>query len=374
MALEQLQQYVVPYLISNLIALLVLIFAWRKPTVGRIALGFIFLLASIVNTREAIIHPSSYLLYEQFALLTLYRDFIAGWFSEHVRAMVVPIAFGQMVIAVGMFVGGRCLKLAIIGVVIFGLAIAPLGVGSAFPCSGRAGDRGIVAVVSRWQVRRDAVRRVVKRNDYNRVFHERQFSGKLTNHVLRADVFPVDTALRARRDCVLGCARNSPVGAGLFELAHLHASDGSCAFELAKRRQRLAQNAAADGVRLQTHHSNNVVHPRVPDRPADLLTFSWMDEIAGSACAIATRPSLGFACGVALFLSVSCRRRSWVDGLCGRSVAGSIWGTPGSTHAWGDLVNVAFAVFLLPIPRSDCPYFPVADPDRNSCPAILDIQ
>lgn len=125
----------IPYSISNLITVLVLVVAWRIPFVARIAIGVIFLLASIVNTREAIIQPSSYLFYEQLALLQLYRDFIAGWFSEHVRAMVLPIAFGQLLIAGGMFFGGRWLKLAIIGVVIFGLAIAPLGVGSAFPCS-----------------------------------------------------------------------------------------------------------------------------------------------------------------------------------------------------------------------------------------------
>ena len=135
MIFQQLHSYALPYSISNLVALALLFLALRFPVVARIVLGIIFLLASIVNAREAILQPSSYLFYEQVALLPVYRDFIAGWFSDHVRAMVLPIAFGQLLIAVGMFVRGIWLKLSIVGVVTFGLAIAPLGIGSAFPCS-----------------------------------------------------------------------------------------------------------------------------------------------------------------------------------------------------------------------------------------------
>ena len=133
--LEQLQEYWPQYLISNTIAIVVLFLAWKKPTAGRIGLGVIFLLASIVNTVVAITNPADYLDYSRFTVLDIYRRFIEGWFADYIRPMVLSIAAGQLCIALGMFFGGRLLKTAIIGTVIFGLAIAPLGIASAFPCS-----------------------------------------------------------------------------------------------------------------------------------------------------------------------------------------------------------------------------------------------
>ena len=134
--MELLYEYWLPYTISNSIALIVLVLAWKVPTAGRIALAVIFMLASIVNTYTVLTTPEDYLAYKDFAVLEIYRQFIDGWFAKHTQAMVLPIAAGQLLIAVGMLsMSGRLLKPAIIGVVIFGLAIAPLGVGSAFPCS-----------------------------------------------------------------------------------------------------------------------------------------------------------------------------------------------------------------------------------------------
>ena len=133
--MEHFQEYWIHYIISNAIALTALGLTWRVPTAGRIALGVIFLLASIVNTYTALTTPEEYLFYKDFAVLKSYRHFINGWFATHTEAVVLPIAAGQLVIAGGMFRGGRITRLAIASVVIFGLAIAPLGIGSAFPCS-----------------------------------------------------------------------------------------------------------------------------------------------------------------------------------------------------------------------------------------------
>jgi len=133
--MEHLHEYWIHYTISNVIALTVLGLTWKVPTAGRIAFGVVFLLASIVNTYTVLTTPEAYLFYKDFAVLELYRQFTDDWFATHAQAVVLPIAAGQLLIAGGMFLGGRSSKPAIAGVVIFGLAIAPLGIGSAFPCT-----------------------------------------------------------------------------------------------------------------------------------------------------------------------------------------------------------------------------------------------
>jgi len=133
--MEHLHEYWIHYTISNAIALTVLGLTWKVPTAGRIAFGVIFLLASIVNTYTVLTTPEAYHFYKDFAVLEIYRQFIGGWFATHAQAVVLPIAAGQLLIAAGMFLGGRLTRPAIAGVVIFGLAIAPLGIGSAFPCT-----------------------------------------------------------------------------------------------------------------------------------------------------------------------------------------------------------------------------------------------
>ena len=133
--MDPFHEYWIHYTISNTIALTVLGLTWKVPTAGRISLGVIFLLASVFNTYTVLNTPEAYLFYKDFAVLEIYRQFIDGWFTTHTQAAVLPIAAGQLVIAGGMALGGRSIKLAIVGVVIFGLAIAPLGIGSAFPCT-----------------------------------------------------------------------------------------------------------------------------------------------------------------------------------------------------------------------------------------------
>lgn len=133
--MEHLQEYWVHYTISNVIALTVLALAWKAPIAGRISLGVIFLLASLVNAYTVVASPDAYSFYQDFAVLEIYRQFIDGWFATHAQAMVLLIAAGQFLIAIGMLSAGPLRKVAIAGVVIFGLAIAPLGIGAAFPCT-----------------------------------------------------------------------------------------------------------------------------------------------------------------------------------------------------------------------------------------------
>jgi hypothetical protein len=128
-------EWLMPYLASNTVAVLLLLVAFTRPEVTRWASALIFLAAAAVNTRLAIIRPLDYLDYGALTPITVYREFIYGWFSQHVPMLVLPIAAGQLAIAVLLTRSLRWRRLGIAGAVFFLLAIAPLGVGSAFPFS-----------------------------------------------------------------------------------------------------------------------------------------------------------------------------------------------------------------------------------------------
>lgn len=120
--MEQLREYLPHYLISNSIAIGLLLLAWKRPKAARISLSMIFLAASCVNSYTAVTNPLDYLNYERLAVLEIYRKFIRGWFAGHAQIMVLTIAAGQLGIALGMVFNGRFLKPTIVGAVVFLLA------------------------------------------------------------------------------------------------------------------------------------------------------------------------------------------------------------------------------------------------------------
>ena len=101
----------------------------------RIFFAVFFLWACYFNSTSAINSPEIYLTYARLNALPVYSDFINGFFSRHITPIVLVIAFGQFLIALGLILDRTWTKLACIGGIIFGLAIAPLGVGSAFPAT-----------------------------------------------------------------------------------------------------------------------------------------------------------------------------------------------------------------------------------------------
>ena len=102
----------------------------------RWAIVALFAWASWTNARITITDPAAYQGYGELALLEPYRGFIYGWFREHTSWLVLPIAAGQLGIAVGLLLNSDLSRrLAAGGAILFLLAIAPLGVGSAFPFS-----------------------------------------------------------------------------------------------------------------------------------------------------------------------------------------------------------------------------------------------
>ena len=134
MDIENSHIVVIAYIASNIIGLLFLWAAIKRPKLARLLLVLLFGWASWVNYTGAHETPQAYLTYSQYAL-GLYRSFINGWFSTHVTVFVSFIALGQALIAVGMLLNGMWVKLACIGVIIFLLGIAPIGYYAGFPFS-----------------------------------------------------------------------------------------------------------------------------------------------------------------------------------------------------------------------------------------------
>jgi len=127
--------YLLMYIISNAVALLILWVAWKQPRLARFLFFLLFAWASRANWTTALHHPQFYIEYADLSFLNIYRQFIRGWFSNHITEAVGLIATCQALIAVSMILKGWILKLGTISAIIFLLAIAPLGVGSAFPFS-----------------------------------------------------------------------------------------------------------------------------------------------------------------------------------------------------------------------------------------------
>lgn len=129
------QIYLIAYVVSNAFALLLLFFSWKHMKLSRLLFFFLFGWASWVNWTTALNSPDDYLGYADLALLPFYRNFIEGWFSRHIGLVIGIIGTSQALIAISLLARGVLYKIGVIGGTVFLLAIMPLGVGSAFPCT-----------------------------------------------------------------------------------------------------------------------------------------------------------------------------------------------------------------------------------------------
>jgi len=128
------QQLVIAYIGSNLAALLLLFISWKRKNTARLLFALLFIWASITNWKLANSNPSVYLEYSEYAI-SIYKKIIRGYFAGHITGFVSLIAAGQLLIGLGMLARGLIVKISCAGGIIFLLAIAPLGFGSAFPFS-----------------------------------------------------------------------------------------------------------------------------------------------------------------------------------------------------------------------------------------------
>ncbi len=123
----------VALVISNVVALLTLLAAWKKANIARLLYFMLFAWAAGANARIATISPQSYLEYADFAVFPFYKNIILGWFSAHIQAVVYCIATCQAIVALGMLTKGPFFKIGCLGGIIFLIGITPLGIGSGFP-------------------------------------------------------------------------------------------------------------------------------------------------------------------------------------------------------------------------------------------------
>jgi len=133
--MDLLREYFVPWILSNGIAVLFLVAAIVKPKLARLLFALLFAWACWLNYTTAHYNPEEYLNYAVLTPFDLYRDFINGWFKEHIISMVTIIAFGQGLIALGMLLKGWMVRIAGLGAIVFFLTIVPLGIGAGFPAT-----------------------------------------------------------------------------------------------------------------------------------------------------------------------------------------------------------------------------------------------
>jgi hypothetical protein len=133
--MEHFKEYFLPWLISNIAAIIFLIAAIWKPKLARLLFVLLFGWACWMNYTTSHNNPQDYLNYAALTPFAFLRDFINGWFKENITIIITLISFGQAFIALGILLKGWWVRLACIGAIIFLLSISPLGIGSGFPCS-----------------------------------------------------------------------------------------------------------------------------------------------------------------------------------------------------------------------------------------------
>jgi hypothetical protein len=123
------------YTTSNIVALLLLFSSLKKPITARFLYSLLFLWAGIVNIMLAKNNPASYLTFAEFAVFPLYKNFILGWFSEHVSSIVTTVAITQFLVAICMWLKAPLFKIGAIAGIIFLISVVPLGLISAVPAT-----------------------------------------------------------------------------------------------------------------------------------------------------------------------------------------------------------------------------------------------
>ena len=121
-------------LVVNVFALVQLIGSYRWPTITRLIFCLLFGIVAVVNAKTVLTTPWVYQSYSDYAI-PLYNRFILGPFDAITQPMVLSIAVGQACIAVSMCMKRRWFQAGCLGGIVFCLAIAPLGLGAAFPAT-----------------------------------------------------------------------------------------------------------------------------------------------------------------------------------------------------------------------------------------------
>jgi len=127
--------YLEMLIVFNVLAIFFLIAAVHLPRISRLLFSILFAWACWMNWTTALQSPDDYLQYADLSFSNGYTTFINGWFSKHITLVVGSIASCQGLIAISIWWKGMIYKIGCVGAIIFLLAIAPLGIGSGFPCT-----------------------------------------------------------------------------------------------------------------------------------------------------------------------------------------------------------------------------------------------
>lgn len=126
---------IISYVISNVVALLMLWYSWKRPVTARALFFLLFVWAGFTNAATSLNNPRVYLEYADFTFLPFYKNIILGFFSRNITGIVIVIAICQLMIGISMLLNRRVFKLGCIGGILFLIGITPLGVGSGAPAT-----------------------------------------------------------------------------------------------------------------------------------------------------------------------------------------------------------------------------------------------
>lgn len=117
----------VPFIISSVFVLAVVILCFIKPNAGRIFLGLFFLVMALgVNGSFTFTNPQAYVEYASGALIPLYRDIALK------IVQLNPMIFGFLLMTYEILMGllilhkQKSVRIGLIGMIIFLIGIAPL--------------------------------------------------------------------------------------------------------------------------------------------------------------------------------------------------------------------------------------------------------
>jgi len=121
------------WVLAIAVSIIMVTVAWKRTNAGTVVYALLFTVAGIVNFYFALHKPQIYWDYANLKPIFLYKSFIEGFFSQHTKLIVSLIAVFQLVIGFGLATQNGLKKFAAAGAILFLVAIAPLGAGSAFP-------------------------------------------------------------------------------------------------------------------------------------------------------------------------------------------------------------------------------------------------
>lgn len=118
----------IPFIVSSVFVLAVVILCFIKPNAGRIFLGLFFLVMAIgVNGSFTFTNPQAYVEYASGALITIYRDLALT------IVQLNPMLFGLLLMVFEIVMGllilykQKSVRIGLIGTMVFLIGIAPLG-------------------------------------------------------------------------------------------------------------------------------------------------------------------------------------------------------------------------------------------------------